>query len=197
MSRNSFVRRAVRRVGWEQNPLRRGADRLESALEVVLALLLLATPLVTWGVSQSAYRTGARAEQGDRSDRRVQATLLENASDGVQVGSPFLVDVLGRVRWQAPDGSSRTAVVAVPWGALKGADVPVWTDAQGNRVAEPKSHAETVADTVTAGAVAAVTLLALIVVAGVVVRDRLDRHRDRQWESEWSCFEPQWSHPRS
>ena len=79
--------RLARMLGMDRNPLRRGTDRVESWLTLVVTLaLLVGGPLVVWQAGAAAYRGAAAAAARDQqSQHRYQITAVLR-DDATRVG---------------------------------------------------------------------------------------------------------------
>jgi cytochrome c-type biogenesis protein CcmH/NrfG len=184
----------ARRLGLDGNPLRRGTDRAESWIRIVLVLaFLIGAPLTGWGAgrwAESVAPTAAHAQLAG--EHRVPATLLA----GVPISSAYYSGVgLGwvKARWTVPGGSVRTGYVQAWVGSRAGSTVPVWLDRSGELTAPPLPRSQiqgwVLMMTVLATAVLALMLLAAMGLLGRV----LERQRLANWEQAWSAVEPQWT----
>jgi hypothetical protein len=114
----------ARRLGLDRNPLRRGTDRAEAWIRIVLVLaFLIGAPLAFLGAERWADSTApsiAHAQQAG--EHRVPATLLQGVPGG---SDSFVVVSLGwvRARWAVPGGSVRTGYVEAP-GTAPGRAAP-------------------------------------------------------------------------
>ena len=179
-----MVRRMLRRLGWDRNPLRRRTDRQEAWLNVVLLIVLVGagTPLAG-ALGRDTYREQARVAEWERQHRfEVWAVLLERAPSARTV----------KARWKAPDGSTRTGAVATVRTDPPGTWVPIWVDDTGAVVAapprrRPATHAAEV------GATAVAALATGLGAVWLLCRRLLDRRRMRAWGAEWLDVGPRWS----
>lgn len=182
------VRRILRRLGWDRNPLRRRWDRQEAWLNAVLLVVLFAagTPLAAF-IGRDTYRDQARVAEWERQHRfQVWAVLLERAPAPARTA---------KARWKAPDGSPRIGAVGTGTGTQPGTWVPIWVDEKGavagapprRRPATQAAEAATAAVAVLGAALAAVRFLG---------RRLLDRRRLRAWGAEWLDVGPRWSNYR-
>jgi len=75
------VARLVRRLGFDRNPLRRGTDRIEAVLRLVLIILVvLVVPAAAITVGRWADHRAIQQAQATRAaDHLVTAVLLQNA----------------------------------------------------------------------------------------------------------------------
>src|SRR5689334_340803 len=81
--RRRMVRRLVRRLGLDRNPLRRRTDRVETTLMLAVTLVVLAVgPLLVWRAGSAGYRDAVSAADRDRRHRpsEVPAVLLDDAA---------------------------------------------------------------------------------------------------------------------
>lgn len=180
--RTGPLTRTCRRVGLDRNPLRRRVDRMQTALGLLLIVAVLAAvPLAVQAVGAPVYRAEVAAAAAAQARLRpVQATVVsaEHAPLYAPVSS-------ATVRWQAADGTERTAEHRATGLLRPGAPVTVWLDDAGE-IVEPPPPARPLGRAVllTAG----VVLLALAAGAGgwLTARALLDRRRLRAWDEEWA-----------
>ncbi len=192
---------AVPRVTWharwlrglwpDRNPLRRAADRVQAAVVVgLLAVFVVGAPLVALVAGQWSYAAGLRTEHAQHSTwRQVPAVLLADApypgysGYGVQVWA----------RWTARNGALRSGEVSVLGGARAGSTVPVWVDASGGLAGPPLRHAQVIGQVALGASLAPVGLGLLLVTAGMVASDGLERRRLAAWDADWQVTGPQWT----
>jgi hypothetical protein len=187
----------ARRLGLDNNPLRRGTDRAEAWIRIALVLaFLIGGPLAGWGTGRwagSVAPTAAHALQAG--EHQVTATLLRNVPGGPDAG---LLVSLGwvRARWTVPGGAARTGYVQAPSGSRAGSTVQVWLDRFGKLTASPLPPGQVrgwiLMMTVLAPVVLALLLLALMGLIGHI----LERHRLAGWQQAWSAIEPHWTRRR-
>ncbi|MDH6547000.1 hypothetical protein M2162_001097 [Streptomyces sp. SAI-041] len=174
---------------WRRNPLRRRSDRVETWIVLATWIVALAGG---WLAGQAA---GVAMEDGLAARRAalhaVSATLVENAD-----GTPALTGdgagdtVRAKVRWTAPDGSTRTGVARVGLGGTTGSAVTVWIDRRGDLARTPLTPAEARLQSALTGVLVAAGTGAVAFGCGWLARLRLDRRRMRDWESEWARVAP-------
>jgi hypothetical protein len=189
----SAVPRLARRLGWDRNPLRRQADRMEAVVVTgLLAAFLIAAPwlgILGGRLADDAVRQQQRIE---RTWRQVPATLLQNAAvqaaPSARAGSAWVT-----ARWTAPGGQRRAGEVAVRAPARAGQRRLIWVDPAGQLTGPPSGRTD-VAVVVALGVLAATAGLACpFVLAGGCVRLILNRRRLADWESGWRAVGPRWS----
>jgi hypothetical protein len=187
-------------LGFDRNPLRRGTDRIEAVLRLVLIILLVAViPAIAvaagrWADHQSLHR--AQAERA--ADHQVTAVLLENAqATGVPDPYTSVQTTWVRARWQPPGQPPRTGEVLAVAGARQGSTVRTWTDSSG-AVADPPMEHRVIAGYICLAVMITCVLSWLVLLAAVLlVRCALDRRRLNAWEAEWRASGPLWSGRRS
>ena len=126
--------RLARWLGFDRNPLRRGTDRIEAVLRLVMMIMLVAAvPAAAVVVGQRADHLAlnrARAQQA--ADHLVSAVLLEQApATGIPDPYASVRTAWVPARWQAPGLPPRTGEVLAMAGARKGSTVRTWIDASG------------------------------------------------------------------
>jgi hypothetical protein len=201
-------RRAAPRVTWlgrilrglrpDHNPLRRTADRVETAVIAgLLALFLAGAPLAGMAAAHWAYGNALRAERSQEAARhQIRAALLKNAPRQVvnAYGESGVTNV--PAWWTAPNGARRTGEVTAAAGARAGSTVTIWTSYAGRQTGPPLRHSQ-VEDRAVLTGVGAVLAVAMVTLAGgVLTRRVIDRRRLAAWESEWNAAGPRWTSQR-
>ena len=192
--------RLARWLGFDRNPLRRGTDRVEAALRLVMILLaVLAVPVAAVAAGRWADHYALhRAEAQLAADHQVTAVLLEDAPQS-GIPNPYTNVQTSWVlaRWQPPGRPPRTGQVLALAGARKGSTVQTWVDPSGAITDPPLAHRIVVGD-VWLAVMATLMLSGLsLLAAGGLARRMLDRRRLRAWEAEWRASGPLWSGRRS
>jgi hypothetical protein len=194
----TWWRRVVNGLCPDRNPLRRPVDRFESMLVLgLLAVFLVATPLIAFGVGRWAWdgaTSTARTEQA--AWHRVTAVVLEGvpAPKNDPYGAIYLAQV--PVRWIARDGTSHTGRVAAAAGLRTGAKVTVWTSPSGQLTGPPLGRAQIAHQAAFAGLLAVLGFSILLSVTALVTRRMLQRRRMAAWDAEWRATGPSWSNYR-
>jgi len=195
----SLVRMA-RWLGFDRNPLRRGTDRVEAILRLVLVILLVVViPASAVAAGRWADRQALRQAQAERAaDHQVTAVLLENApATGVPDPYTSVQTTWVQARWQPPGQPPRTGEVLAVAGARQGSTVRTWIDSSGAVTDPPMDH-RVIVGCVFVAAMATCQLSWLVLLAAVLlVRRALDRRRLNAWEAEWRASGPLWSGHRS
>lgn len=184
--------RRVRLWRWRKNPLRRRSDLVEAWL--LLATLVLALLIGAFtGVAAAGVVNGAIEDRREHT-RPVPAVLVEDAAHALPASVAEDGDggVWAKVRWSAPDGSTRTGRAEVDTGAKAGSAATVWNDSEGRLVSAPPEGADARFQIVMAGITVAVATGGLVVLGGWLGRSRLQGQRLAEWEAEWQRVEPSW-----
>jgi len=178
----------------DRNPLRRGSDRVETAvLGVLLTAFLAGAPFAAHAAGSWTYATSAREAQAQQAAwHQVRATLLQAATPGglAEDGSE------AQARWKAPDGQARTGEVFVVSTAPAGSTVPVWVDQAGQLTNAPLAHSQVTGRADLARWTAVAALAIVLIIVGWAARWALDRRRLAAWDAEWLATGPRWSSRR-
>ena len=170
------------------NPLVRHSDRRQARIAaLLLALVLVATPIVA--VFGFVYHAGLaeRAEQQHQQRSQVTATLLEGTSavrtdmDAVRIPRR----AVALAEWSTQDGVTHTGQIPVAANAHEGDTLPIWIDRDGAQVRPPMTSSET--RVVAALAAIGIWLAVAATLAGIyrLVSARLDRARYAEWDRQW------------
>ena len=188
--------RLARWLGFDRNPLRRGTDRIEAALRLVLMIMLVAVvPAAAVIAGQRADHSALnRAHAQQAADRWINAVLIQQAP---ATGSPdpytSVQTAWALARWQPPGLPPRTGEVLATAGARKGSSVRTWIDASGAVTDPPLDHREITGD-VCIAVIATCLVSSLVLLAlSTLVRRVLDRRRLSAWDAEWRASGPLWS----
>ena len=189
----------ARWLGFDRNPLRRGTDRVQGALRLVMIILVVAViPAAVAAGRWADHYALHRAQAQMAADHQVIAVLLRDApATGVPDPYTSVETTWVPARWQPPGQPPRTGEVLALAGARKGSTVRTWIDPSGAITDPPIDHRVIVGDVWLA--VTATLLLSglLLLAAGELTRRMLDRRRLRAWEAEWRTRGPLWSGHRS
>ena len=175
----------------DRNPLRRGSDRVETAVLAVLVIVfLVAAPFTALA---SGSWTLARAHQAQLAERassyQVPALVLKlEAPSGGAYGDPS-----AHARWTAHDGKVVTGDIAVPLGAAVGSTQWLWTTADGQLTNPPLQDSQVTGQAYFAEGAAVFTLAVLVTITGLLARRTLDKRRMAAWDTEWRATGPRWT----
>jgi hypothetical protein len=109
--RAGWIAVALRRFGWDRNPMRRATDRIEVLLRVVLlALLVIGGPIASTYAGQTAYASGMQSARAQSMAwHRVPALILRVKPIAMLRQHPARTGPATlSVRWTTPQGSPRT-----------------------------------------------------------------------------------------
>jgi hypothetical protein len=189
---NENLARLTRWLGFDRNPLRRGSDRVEGALRLVMIILVaVAMPAAAVATGRWADHYALHRAQVQRAvNQQVTAILMQDAA-GIGTPDPYTSVRTAWVpaRWQPP----RTGEVLAVVGARKGSTVRTWIDPSGAVTDPPMEHHVVVGNVWLAVMMACLVSWVLLLAAGLLARRALDRRRLRAWEAEWRASGPQWS----
>lgn len=177
----------ARRFGLGRNSLRRGSDRIESAvlwLALVASLLLLPVS-AAFGTSVEETNARTAAELRATGTQVVARTL-----DAVAITPSTTVVVSHPVRaaWTDANGVQHEGTVRVPQGTRAGTELRVWLDQAGTPVDPPKDGGLAAFLGTLAGVSAFIGGLFGIWSLVWMVRFLLDRLRLRRWQADWQRF---------
>jgi hypothetical protein len=192
--------RLARWLGFDRNPLRRGTDRVEAALRLILILLVVvAVPVAAVAAGRWADHYALHRAQAQRAvNHQVTAVLLEDApATGIPDPYTSVQTAWVPARWQPPGQPPRTGQVLAVIGARKGSAVQTWVDPSGAVTDPPLERRVIVGDVWLAVMATGLMSLLVLLTAGVLARRVLDRRRLRAWEAEWRASGPLWSGHRS
>ncbi|MEV7390378.1 MULTISPECIES: hypothetical protein [unclassified Streptomyces] len=177
---------------WRSNPLKRRADTVE-------AWVLLGAWLFTFLAGVLAGLAAARSVEDGLARERVEwhpvvAHVVDKAPgvSGAHSQTPGGERVWARVGWTVADGSAHSGQARVAAGSKAGTPVTVWTDPQGHLVTRPATASEAHLRSALIGGLVGLSAAAVPLVAGLVVRGRLERRRMDRWDAEWARLGPQW-----
>jgi hypothetical protein len=192
--------RLARRLGFDRNPLRRGTDRVEAALRLVIILVaVVAVPVAAVAAGRWADRYALHQAELQRAvDHQVTAVLLEDAPvSGVPNPYTNVQTSWVPARWQPPGQPARTGEVLALAGTRQGSAVRTWVDPSGAVTDPPLERRVVVGDVWLAVVATCLMSWLLLLAAGVLIRCGLDRRRLRAWAAEWRASGPLWSGHRS
>ncbi len=186
--------RLARRLGLDNNPLRRRTDKIAVCLGAgLLAAFLSGAPLLSIAAAGWAGHAAAVEQRAQRDWQQVSAVLLRNAP----ATGPFAGSLYGGAwvpaTWTAPDGRTRNGEVDVTTGLAAGQTVPIWVTMAGLPAGPPLTHDAVVARSALAAAVAPIVLAITLAFLVGVTRWVIDRRRLAGWDAAWALVGPQWT----
>ena len=188
--------RMARRLGLDRNPLRRGTDRIEAVLRLVLmVLLVVAVPAAAVLAGQRADHVALnRAYREQATDHLVTAVLLQQApATGTPDPYTSVQTTWVPARWQPPGLPARTGEVLALAGARQGSTVRIWIDASGAITDPPLAHRDIAGDICIAVVATCLMSWLVLLASSTLARRALDRRRLRAWDAEWRASGPLWS----
>jgi len=188
--------RLARWLGFDRNPLRRGTDRIEAALRLVMMIMLVtAVPAAAVLAGQQADHVALnRAHAQQATDHLVNAVLLEQAP-ATGIPDPYTPVQTAWVlaRWQPPGLPPRTGEVLAPVGAPKGSTVRTWINPAGAVTDPPLDHRDIAGDVCIAVVATCLVSWLVLLASGALARRLLDRRRMNAWDAGWRASGPLWS----
>lgn len=177
---------------WRSNPLRRHDDIVEAWIVLaVWTVVVLGGAVAGLVTAHAADEVFAR----QRAERHpVRAVLLADTPADTLATWGRGDQTWATVRWNAPDGTTRTGRTLVGTDLAAGATVTIWQDRHGRLTDRPTDRTEAALEAGFLGAGAAFALTGATVGAGAVARWRLDRRRIDRWGREWALVGPRWGH---
>jgi len=188
--------RLARWLGFDRNPLRRGTDRIEAALRLVMMIMLVAAvPAAAVLVGQQADHVALNRAHAQRAtDHLVNAVLLEQApATGIPDPYTSMQTTWVLARWQPPGLPPRTGEVLAPVGAAKGSTVRTWIGPSGAVTDPPLDHRDIVGDVCIAVVATCLGSWLVLLASNALARRALDRRRLSAWDAEWRASGPLWS----
>src|SRR5262249_20467667 len=186
--------RVVRRLGLDNNPLRRRTDRIAACLGAGLLIAFLAgAPLLTMATIHWARQAGTAEQRAQHNWHRIDAVLLRSAPAPAAFASGLYGGTWVRARGTAPDGRPRTGEIGGTPGIAKDQPLPIWVAQAGLPTGPPLTHRAVVARTILAAALAPVVLAIVLGFLAGVGRWILDRRRLAGWDAAWAPVGPPWT----
>jgi hypothetical protein len=175
---------------WRANPLRRRDDLVEAWIVLAVWLIALVGGIVAGTLTARASDASLAEQRAERTP--VRAVVLADAPTDTARAGTVADQVRAKVRWTAPDGTTRTGVALVERGHRPGSPVVVWQDPRGTLATEPPTRTEASVEAALLGAAAAVAFAGTVMGAGAVTRWRLEKRRLDLWAREWELVGPRW-----
>jgi hypothetical protein len=191
---SSWLGRLLRRWLPDRNPLRRGSDRAETTILLLLLFAFVGSAPIAAHVAGSwTYATSAREAQAQEANlHQVRATLLQSAEpwnyyqDGGEANA----------RWKAPDGQVCTGQVFVPSGGTADSTIMIWVNQSGQIAGSPLQPSQVAARADIACTLAIAGLAITLIVIGLAGHWVLDRRRLAAWDADWLSNGPSWTSRR-
>ena len=170
---------------WSTNPLMRASDRCESAVRVLIVLvMLIAVPVACAAGTETYTRTAERIEIDNASKTMVAAVLSTAPKEtAIVAGAVTVTHYEAQVQWER-NGETATGTVTVAATASKGSTVQIWLGSDGKPCPPPQSPSTGVWNA--AGAALGLLVVSWSAALGLLwcVTRLLARVRDARWEAE-------------
>lgn len=187
--------RFTRRWRFDRNPLRRGTDRVESAvIALLLAALVIGAPFAALAAGAWALSSARHAQAAQQAGRQQVTAVVLSVTKSAASGSDLAWQA--SARWVAPDGRAVTHEVPVVYGTVPGDRVPVWSDHDGGVTDAPMTDDQVSAQQAAAQALAVIAVLTAAMVAGALSLHAIDKRRMAAWDADWQATGPHWT-PRA
>jgi hypothetical protein len=188
------MRRLGRMLVGDDNPLRRGVDKLESAaITCLIIVFLIAAPLLTIFAASAVGAAGTREMNAESQWRPRTAVLKQSAAEGTIGVDGDWETAWVKAQWTMPDGAKKTGLVAAALNAQVGQHVTVYVTPAGQLTREPLTRAEVVERTVVAAVACPLALAVVLAIAIGVAQVTANRRRMACWAREWEATGPRWS----
>jgi hypothetical protein len=193
-----LARPPIRRIaGWagvDRNPLRRGIDRVERVLWLMLVVAFFAVGPTVVPLAGQAARAGGMAEvKREQSWHQVNAVLVRHAPYQVY-GYNTSGAVWVKGRWRTPGGRTEYGLVPTTVGAPAGTLVRVWVNQAGQLTdTRPLTIAGVGARVMAMKVLAGIGLAATLLLLAGLIRWLTNRRRMAYWGCEWATTGPRWS----
>jgi hypothetical protein len=177
----------------DRNPLRRGTDRVETVVLVLLVVAFLAgAPLAALVSGARAHAMAHRAELAQAASRR-QVTAVVLVAPAASSAGPWNLTSVTKTGWTAPDGTVMTSELPVSVTAAAGSKFPVWTTRDGQVTSHPMDDSQVASLTLLGEAVGVAAVALLVVLTGAVARWSLNQRRMAAWDADWRATSPRWT----
>lgn len=194
MRQQRLMRRVGRMLVGDDNPLRRGVDKLEYAVITSLIIaFLIAAPLLAIFAAGAVGAAGTTERTAESHWRSVTAILQQSAAEGTIGVDGDWETAWVKAQWTIPGGAKRTGQVAVALNAQAGQHVAVYVTPAGQLTHEPLTRAEVAERTVMAAVACPVALAVVLTIAVGATRILANRRRMACWAREWEATGPRWS----
>jgi hypothetical protein len=186
--------RLGRALGLDGNPLRRSADRLETAVGLGLsAIFLICAPLLAVLAGRWTHQAGLAEQRAQRAWHQVAAVALQSAPQSDEVYASAWDDVGVLARWAAPGGAGHVGEIIAAGGIRAGQQVRIWVDGSGRQTGPPLSARQLTTRAIGVAGLAPAVLAAAFLSIGWLTRWQLTRRKLAAWESDWTLVEPEWT----
>jgi hypothetical protein len=188
----SRLGRLVRRWRLDRNPLRRAADRAETAvLALLAAAFLIGTPFAALATGAWMHGTARQEQLAQQASQRQVTAVVRAVAAPVADGGQLAWEA--QARWRAPDGPEVTHEVPVPPDTPVGAALRVWTNRRGDLATAPLLDSQVASETGSGEALGLLGSVSVLTVAGALALGALNKRRMAAWDADWHVTGPQWT----
>jgi hypothetical protein len=165
------------------NPLVRTSDRIETIVVVsAVAFALLAAP-VACAIGTTIHETRSRFYAEEAQARQPVRAVVITTRQSAGAARPYPNTPVIQARWRA-DGIERVTTFRSERAVEVGAPIEIWVNDAGERVASPSPASQAVVDAISVGVLLWVVAVGAAAALVAVVRWRLNRRHDADWERE-------------
>jgi len=192
--------RLVRWLGLDRNPLRRGTDRTEAALRLVMiVLLVVAVPAAAIAAGRWADHRALHQAQAQRAASHLVTAVLLRDAPAIGIPDPYtsVPTTWVPARWQPPGQPPRSGEVLALAGAHRGSTVRTWIGPSGAVTGPPPDHRVIAGEVCFACVTTCLLSCLVLLVTWALARRALDRRRLRAWDAAWRSTGPLWRGHRS
>ena len=193
MPKVTLLGRIVRGRRLDRNPLRRGSDRAETVVLILLTLaFLVAAPLAALACGGWAHAAAHRAELAQAASRRLVTVVVvaEPAAPAIGAGD---LGTTAAARWTAPDGTVVKGDVPVPYGTQAGDRFRLWSTKDGHLTGQPLNDSQAASLVLLAQVGGAAGVAVALASAGGLARLSFNRRRMAAWDVDWRATGPRWT----
>jgi hypothetical protein len=189
--------RRSRMFGWDGNPLRRRADRLEAGvLAGLIVAFLIGAPILVMVAGHWALAAATRALHAEAAWTQVPAAVQPSAPGQSSTSAVPDGTVWRRGRWTAPDGQPRSGWIAISPHVTAGGTAPIWVNRSGSPTGAPQGRSQVLGWAPLAEVGTALALVILFSLAVYAQRWLFGRSRLAGWHSAWRAEGPRWTGQR-
>lgn len=175
--------RTIRAFG--MNPLIRFSDRIEAMTVVSAVSISILIAPVAGAIGTAVYDDRSRSYAQEAQTGRTQRAIVGATGSDVAVTPSYMDTAIVEARWRSA-GIEHTETFSVRGQVAVGDRIDIWINDKGERVRPPPPVSAAIT-----GAVCVAVALCLVVLGAMaalvsLVRRRLDRRRDADWEREIS-----------
>jgi hypothetical protein len=186
-----WLGRFVRRWRFDRNPLRRAADRAETALLATLVIaFLVGAPFVALATGAWVHGIAQRVQLAQDA-ARTQVTAVVLAVAQPSAGQELAWEA--QARWTAPDGREVTDEIPVESGTAIGGSIRIWVDRTGDLTNAPLLDSQVTGQTDLGEALGFAVTGVVLTFVGVMAHWSFNKRRMAAWDADWHATGPRWT----